>query len=45
MGKNKSLRYQIHSALSEINLQDTEKRTQVFNRENGTEFQRVGKRA
>lgn len=44
MGKNKSLGYQIHSALSEINLQDTEKRTQVFNRENGTEFQRVGKR-
>ena len=44
MGKVKSLGYQIHSALAEINLQDTEKRTEVFNKENGTDYHKVGKR-
>ena len=44
MGKNKSLGYQIHTALSEINMQNQEKRTEIYNRENGTHFQSVGKR-
>ena len=34
MAKSKSLGYQIHSALAEINLQDKEKRTDIFNKEN-----------
>ena len=44
MGKNKSLGYQIHTALSEINMQNQEKRTEIYNRENGTHFSSVGKR-
>jgi len=44
MGKNKSLGYQIHTALAEINLQNQEKRTDIYNRENNTHFQSVGKR-
>ena len=44
MGKSKSLSYQIHSALAEINLQDKEKRTGIFNKENDTHFSSVGKR-
>ena len=44
MGKTKSLGYQIHSALNEINLQDADKRTEVFNRINGTCYDKVGKR-
>lgn len=44
MGKNKSLGYQIHTALAEINMQNQEKRTEIYNRENGTQFQSVGKR-
>ena len=45
MGKSKTLGFQIHSALSEINLQDKEKRIEIFNRENSTHFDNVGKRA
>lgn len=41
MGKSKSLGYQIHSALSEINLQDKEKRTDIFNKENDTNYKTV----
>ena len=44
MGKSKSLGYQIHSALNHINLQDAEKRTEIFNKINDTEFEYVGKR-
>lgn len=44
MGKTKSLGFQIYSALQEINLQDTGKRTDVFNKLNGTDFDSVGKR-
>lgn len=44
MGKTKSLGFQMHSALAEINLQDIEKRTEIYNKENKTEFSRVGKR-
>ncbi len=44
MGKTKSLGYQIHTALAEINLQNQDKRTDIYNRENGTHFQSVGKR-
>ena len=44
MGKTKSLGYQIHSALNEINLQDADKRTVIFNRINGTCYDKVGKR-
>lgn len=44
MGKTKSLGYQIHSALNEINLQDIVKRTYVFNKLNDTDFDSVGKR-
>ena len=44
MGKIKSLGYQIYSALQEINLQDSEKRTDVFNILNNTDFSNVGKR-
>ena len=44
MGKIKSLGYQIHSALNEINLQDADKRTEIFNRINGTCYDKVGKR-
>lgn len=44
MGKSKSLGYQIHSALAEINLQDKEKRTELFNKENDTNYKSVGKR-
>ena len=32
MGKSKSLGFQIHSALAEINLQDKDKRTEIFRR-------------
>ena len=38
MAKSKSLGYQIHSALAEINLQDKEKRTDIFNKENDTNY-------
>lgn len=44
MGKTKSLGYQIHSALALVNLQDQEKRTEIFNKENSTHFHNVGKR-
>ena len=44
MGKTKSLGFQIHSALAEINLQDKEKRIEIYNREHKTEFLTVGKR-
>ena len=44
MGKSKSLGYQIHSALNVINLQEPEKRTELFNKLNDTDFQYVGKR-
>ena len=44
MAKSKSLGYQIHSALAEINLQDKEKRTDIFNKENDTNYKSVGKR-
>ena len=44
MGKNKSLGYQIHTALAEINMQNQEKRTEIYNRENNTHFSSVGKR-
>lgn len=44
MGKTKSLGYQIYTALAEINLQNQEKRTDLFNMENNTHFQSVGKR-
>lgn len=43
MGK-KTLGYQIHSALAEINLQDIEKRTDIYNRSHNTDFDKVGKR-
>lgn len=45
MGKIKSLGFQIHSALNEINLQDREKRADIYNKENGTHFENVGKRS
>lgn len=41
MGKSKTLGYQIHSALQDINLQDTKKRVKVFNDLNGTDFTNV----
>ncbi len=44
MGKSKSLGFQIHSALNEINLQDKEKRIEIYNREHNTDFSSVGKR-
>ena len=44
MGKSKSLGFQIHSAILEINLQDKEKRTDIFNKENDTHYKYVGKR-
>lgn len=44
MGKIKTLGYQIHSALSEINLQDVDKRTEIFNKLNSTDYDKVGKR-
>ncbi|MBQ9097351.1 MAG: site-specific integrase [Clostridia bacterium] len=44
MGKSKSLGFQIHSALAEINLQDKDKRTEIFNKENNTHYKTVGKR-
>ncbi len=44
MGKIKSLGFQIHSALNEINLQDKEKRIEIYNREHKTDFLTVGKR-
>ena len=44
MGKTKSLGYQIHTALNEINMQNQEKRTEIYNKENGTHFLSVGKR-
>ena len=44
MGKSKSLGFQIHSALAEINLQDKDKRTDIFNKENDTNYKTVGKR-
>lgn len=44
MGKIKSLGYQIYSSLQEINLQDSEKRTDIFNILNNTDFSNVGKR-
>lgn len=44
MGKVKTLGYQIHTALAEINMQNQEKRTEIYNKENGTHFSSVGKR-
>ena len=44
MGKSKSLGFQIHSALAEINLQDKDNRTAIFNKENNTHYKTVGKR-
>lgn len=44
MGKIKSLGYQIYSALNEINLQDSDKRTDVYNKMNSTDYEYVGKR-
>lgn len=44
MGKSKSLSYQIYSALSSINLQDKEKRTETYNQDNNTDLNSVGKR-
>lgn len=44
MGKIKSLGYQIYSSLQEINLQDSIKRTDVFNSLNGTNYSYVGKK-
>ena len=44
MGKIKTLGYQIYSALSEINLQDPDKRTEIFNSLNSTNCDKVGKR-
>lgn len=44
MGKSKSLSYQIYSALSSINLQDKEKRTEIYNQDNNTDLSSVGKR-
>ena len=44
MGKSKSLGFQIHSALAEINLQDKDKRTEIFNKENNTNYKTVCKR-
>ena len=44
MGKIKSLGYQIYSALNEINLQDSYKRTDVYNKMNSTDYEYVGKR-
>lgn len=44
MGKSKSLGFQIYSALSAINMQDKEKRTEIYNNKNNTDFECVGKR-
>lgn len=44
MGKVKSLGYQIHSALADINLQNPEKRTDIYNKENSTNYDKVGKK-
>ena len=44
MGKTKTLNYQIYSALSSINLQDKEKRTDKYNQDNNTDLNSVGKR-
>ena len=44
MGKIKSLGFQIYSALQEINLQDSDKRTDIFNFINGSDFNYVGKK-
>lgn len=44
MGKTKSLGYQIYTALQEINLQDADKRTEIFNKMNSTNYEYVGKR-
>lgn len=44
MGKIKSLGFQIYSSLQEINLQDINKRTEVFNELNHTDFDSVGKK-
>ena len=44
MGKTKNLGYQIYSALNEINLQDADKRTALFNSINHTDLDYVGKR-
>ena len=44
MGKIKNLGYQIYSALNEINLQDADKRTALFNSINHTDLNYVGKR-
>ena len=44
MGKIKNLGFQIYSALNEINLQDADKRTALFNSINNTDLNYVGKR-
>lgn len=44
MGKIKNLGFQIYSALNEINLQDADKRTALFNNINHTDLNYVGKR-
>jgi len=44
MGKSKTLGYQIYTALQEINLQDSGKRIEVFNKLNDTDLLSVGKR-
>lgn len=44
MGKIKTLGYQIYSALQEINLQDSNKRTEIFNNLNNTDYTHVGKK-
>ncbi len=45
MGKIKTLGFQIYSALQEINLQDSSKRTEVYNKLNNTNLDYVGKKA
>lgn len=44
MGKIKTLGFQIYSALQEINLQDADKRTDIYNQLNNTNFNYVGKK-
>lgn len=44
MGKVKTLGYQIYSSLQEINLQDSNKRTEIFNNLNNTDYTHVGKK-
>ncbi|MBO5060119.1 MAG: tyrosine-type recombinase/integrase [Clostridia bacterium] len=44
MGKVKSLGYQFYSSLQEINMQDSIKRTDIYNKMNSTDYEYVGKR-